>query len=139
MTNLIGRRPLAFAVFYMSVSLLVEIVLMVGLGLKVPQDNARIAPVLLTLAPALAAGLSGFRRPFKDFLTVAALASILTLLVTIVVSRLSGISTGLAEPIFNRSVAGWLAASLTNRLTAKQGRDGLVARAALQGDNPTGP
>ena len=121
MMTLIGRRPWAFAVFYMAVSMLVEIVLIVGVGWRVPKDNARIAPVLLTLAPVLAAGFSGFRRPLKDFLTVAALASILTLLITIVVSRLSGISTGLIEPIINRSIAGWLAATFMNRMTAKHG------------------
>jgi len=87
----------------------------------VPGDNARIAPVVLTVPPALAAALSGYRRPFEDFLVIATLAAILTLLITAVVSRLSGVSTGLVEPIINRSVAGWLAATLTNRVTAKRG------------------
>lgn len=139
MKTLVGRNPWAFAGFYMATSLLVEIFLMVGVGWKVPQDNARIAPVLLTLAPALAAALSGFRRPLKDLLTVVAFASLLTLLITVVVSRLSGISTGLIEPIINRSIAGWLAAAITNRLSAKHGQDGSVALATSHSDNPSGP
>ncbi len=119
MTSLIGRRPGAFAILYVIVSLLVETVLIVVLRWRVPEDNARIAPAVLTIPPMLAAWLSGYRRPLKDFLTVAELAAILTLLITIIVSRLSGVSTGLVEPIVNRSAAGWLAALITNRATSK--------------------
>jgi hypothetical protein len=68
----------------------------------------------------LAAGLSGYRRPLRDFLTVAALAAVLTLLITVVVSRLSGVSTGMTEPIINRSIAGFLASAITNRLGSKR-------------------
>lgn len=118
MIKLIDHRPWAFAALYVVVSLLVEIVLIAVVGWKVPDDNARIAPVVLTVPPVLAAGFSGYRRPLKDLLVVAALASILTLLITVVVSRLSGVSTGLVEPIINRSAAGWLAAMLTNRVNA---------------------
>lgn len=117
--NLIGRRPWAFAIAYVAVSLLVEIVLIVGVGWKVPQDNARIAPILLTLPPLLAVGSSGYRRPLKDFFSTAALVAVLTVAITVVVNRLSGITTGLIEPIINRSAAGWLAAALMNRVTAR--------------------
>ena len=75
MRKLIDRRPWAFAVFYMVVSLLVEIFLIVIVRWKVPEDNGRIAPILLTVPPLLAAGFSGYRRPLKDFLIVAALAA----------------------------------------------------------------
>ena len=56
-----------------------------------------------------------------SFLTVAALAAILTLTITLVVTGLTGVSTGLAEPILNRSIAGGLAAAITNWLAAKRG------------------
>jgi hypothetical protein len=38
--------------------------------------------------------------------------------VTLTVNKLSGISTGLLEPIINRSVAGFLAATITNRIVS---------------------
>lgn len=113
-----GRQPWAFAILYVALSMAIEIVLMVVFRLKVPADNARIAPILLTVPPILAAGISGFRRPLRDFWTVALLSAVLTLVVTIVVTRLTGINTGLAEPIFNRSLAGLLAALVTNRVRA---------------------
>lgn len=115
----IGRRPWTFAIVYVAVSLLVEIALIVGVGWKVPQDNARIAPILLTLPPVLVVAFSGYRRPFKDFIATAALVAVLTVAITVVVNRLSGITTGLIEPIINRSAAGWLAAALMNRATAR--------------------
>ena len=121
MKALIGRRPWSFAALYTGVSLAVEAVLIVVARLKVPEDNAAIAPIVLTVPPLLAATISGYRRPLGDFLTVAALAAILTLTITLVVTRLSGISTGLAEPILNRSIAGGLAAAITNRLAARRG------------------
>ena len=121
MKTLIGRSPWSFAALYTGVSLAVEIVLIVVVGWKVPEDNARIAPVLLTIPPLLAGGFSGYRRPLGVFLTVAALAALLTLTITLVVTRLSGVSTGLAEPILNRAIAGGLAAAITNRLAARRG------------------
>ena len=119
MMNLIGRRPWAFALAYVAVSLLVEIVLIVGVGWKIPRDNARIAPILLTLPPVLVVGASGYRRPFKDFAATAALLALLTVLITVVVNRITGITTGLTEPIVNRAVAAWLIAVFMNRVTAK--------------------
>ncbi len=115
--TLIDRRPWAFAILYTGLSLAVEIVLLVVFRLQIPQDNAVISPVVLTVPPLLAAWFSGYRRPLRDFLTVALSAAILTLMVTLIVTNLTGINTGLAEPIFNRSLAGFLAAMLTNRTT----------------------
>src|SRR5262245_44191218 len=107
---LVGRKPWAFAVLYMGLSMGLEIVLIVVFRLRVPEDNKVIAPILLTIPPALAASCSGYRRPLKSFLTVAALAAILTLVLTLAVNRLTGVTTGVVEPIFNRLAAGWLAA-----------------------------
>lgn len=119
---LIGRNPWAFALLYMGLSMALEIVLIVVGRLRVPDDNAVIAPVLLTVAPLLAAGLSGYRRPASAFLTVAGLAASLTLVLTLGVNRLTGISTGMLEPILNRTAAGWLAAAITNRALANRDR-----------------
>ena len=130
---LIGRRPWAFALLYMGLSLVVEIFLIVVIRLRVPEDNAKIAPVLLTIPPVLAAWISGFRRPPRDLWTVAALASVLTLLVTAVVTRITGINTGLVEPIINRSAAGWLAAVITNRIAAPR-RQGEPETRSVQDD-----
>lgn len=96
-----ARKALAFAAIYLDLSLGMEAALIVGLGWKVPQDNARIAPPLLTVPPILAAVLAGYRRP-KEFIPVAVLATAFTVAVTLCVTKLTGISTGLAEPIVNR-------------------------------------
>ncbi len=117
--RLIGRRPLAFAILYTCLSLAVEIVLIVVLGLTVPEHNAVVAPIVLTVPPLLAAACSDYRRSLRDFCTVAALTSVLTLVITLIVTGLTGISTGLAEPILNRSFAGALGALTTNRLSAQ--------------------
>ena len=111
----IGRRPWAFGLLYMALSLATEIVLIVVVGLEVPRDNARIAPVLLIAPPLLAAWLSGYRRPARDLATVAVLTALLTVAITLGVNRLTGIATGLVEPMINRTLAGTLAAALVNR------------------------
>jgi hypothetical protein len=120
MKTLIGRSPWSFAAVYTGVSLAVEAVLIVIGRLKVPENNAVIAPIVLTVPPLLAAAISGFRRPPRDLWTVAALASILTLMITAVVTRLTGVSTGLAEPILNRSIAGWLSAWIASRVSTRR-------------------
>ncbi len=130
--TIIGRRPWAFALLYVGLSLAVEILLIVVVGWRVPEDNARIAPILLTVPPSLAAILSGYRRTPGMVLMVALLAAALTLVITLSVNRLTGINTGLLEPIINRSVAGWLAAALTNRLTPDR------ALSTATGTNPEG-
>lgn len=108
-----ARKALAFAAIYVCLSLGMEAALIVGLGWRVPQDNARLAPLILTLPPILTALLAGYRRP-RAFITVAVLTTALTVAVTLCVTKLTGISTGLAEPIVNRSVAGFLAAIITS-------------------------
>lgn len=119
-----NRNALAFAIVYMGLSIACEIVLMVIFRLRVPQDNRIIAPIILTIPPLLAAWICGYRRP-KEFIGVAVLASVITLVVTVTVNKLTGIKTGLAEPIVNRLVAGFLAAWLLNRVAGvrKQGTE----------------
>ena len=112
-TMAVEKRALAFAAIYMVLSMAVEVVLIAVVGLRIPKDNAVIAPILLTISPVLAALISGYRRP-KEFVLVIILAVVLTLLIVFVFSRLTGISTGLLEPILNRSLAGFLAATITN-------------------------
>jgi hypothetical protein len=121
MKTLIGRGPWSFAALYTGVSLAVEAVLIVIGRLKVPENNAVLVPIVLTVPPLLAAAFSEFRRPPRDLWTVVALASILTLMITAVVTRLTGVSTGLAEPLLNRSIAGWLAARIANRVSTRRG------------------
>ncbi len=84
-------------------------------GLRVPQDNARIVPVILTIPPILAALISGYRKP-KALLTIVVLTAVLTVAVTHAFIRITGISTGLIEPMINRLVAGTLAGLATNQL-----------------------
>jgi hypothetical protein len=69
--------------------------------LRVPRDNAILAPVVLTIPPVLAAWLCGYRRP-REWITAAVALAVLTVGLTVVVSRLTGVATGLLEPIFNR-------------------------------------
>ena len=117
MMTLIGRRPWAFAALYMVVSLLVEIVLIVVVGWKVPTDNAADCAGSLD-APTLAGRgvlrLSPAAQGFPDGTPLR--GALLTLLITVVLNRLSGVTTGLAEPILNRSVAAWLAGAMTNQV-----------------------
>ncbi|MBI5395614.1 MAG: hypothetical protein HZA91_09995 [Verrucomicrobia bacterium] len=108
------RQPWALAIIYMVVSLAVEAALMVVGHLKVPQDNAILAPVVLTIPPVLAAWICGYRWP-KELVLVAIVLSVLTLGLTLLAGRLTGVSTGLLEPIIVRAIAGFLAGSIVNR------------------------
>jgi len=121
----IKRNPWVFAVLYMAISMATEIILIVVVGLRVPRDNKVIAPILLTLAPVLAALIGGFRRP-KVFAINVVLTAALTLGITLVANALTGIHTGMIEPIISRSVAGLLGAEITNRLASpmQPDRDG---------------
>jgi hypothetical protein len=114
----VERRSWVFAASYMSLSLVVEVVLIAIVGLRVPKDNAIIAPILLTIAPVLAALSAGYRRP-KEFFLLIILTVALTLLIVLVFGRATGISTGLFAPIVIRSLAGFLAATITNRVVPK--------------------
>ena len=116
----IRRKPWAFAIIYMAVSMAVEAGLIVIGRLRVPEDNAVIAPIIMTIPPVLAALIAGYYRP-KELILAAALAVVLTLGLTLVAGRLTGVSTGCVEPIVVRSVAGFLAAVITNRVAARTG------------------
>jgi hypothetical protein len=121
MTTAIRRKPWALAIIYAAVSLAVEAGLIVVGGLRVPQDNAVIAPIVLTIPPVLAAWIAGYRRP-KEWVILALLASALTLGLTLLAGRITGISTGLVEPIIVRTLAGFLAGAITNRVAAETGK-----------------
>ena len=129
----IKRNPWVFAVLYMAVSMVTEIVLIVVVGLRVPQDNKVIAPILLTLAPVLAALIGGYRRP-KVFAINVLLTAVLTLGITLAANALTGIHTGMVEPIISRSLAGLLGAAITNRLasTASSGTPPTAVTAGIQ-------
>lgn len=111
----ISRRAWAFAIIYMGLSLGVEASLIIFGGLRVPEDNAKIAPLILVLPPILAALLAGYRGR-KELIILVILTAVFTVAITLSVNRITGISTGLVEPVINRSVAGFLAAVLTNRI-----------------------
>jgi hypothetical protein len=114
----IKRNPWVFAVLYMAVSMAMEIVLIVIVGLRVPRDNKVIAPILLTFAPMLAALIGGYRRP-KVFAINVVLTAALTLGITLAANALTGIHTGMVEPIITRSLAGLLGAAITNHLASR--------------------
>jgi hypothetical protein len=97
------------------VSLALEAALMIVGRLKVPQDNAILAPVVLTIPPVLAAWICGYRWP-KEMGVVAVLLSVLTLGFTLLAGRLTGVSTGFLEPIVVRALSGFLAGAFAGRL-----------------------
>lgn len=84
-----------------------------------PRDNAILAPVVLTIPPALSAWICGYRR-FKAILVISAWLSALTLILTMVIGKLTGISTGMVEPVFHRGLAGLLAGVIGNRCLASK-------------------
>jgi hypothetical protein len=108
------RRASLFTLLYVAISLGIEGSLIILGGLRVPQDNATIAPIILTLPPIFAALLAGYRRR-REFIVIVILTAVLTQAITLLYIRLTGISTGLIEPLINRSLAGFLAATITNR------------------------
>jgi len=109
------EKPWALALVYVAFSLAVEAALMVIGRLRVPRDNAILAPIVLTVPPLLAAWLTG-RRRLRDLLPLAVLLSVLTLILTLAAGRVTGIKTGLAEPLIVRSAAGFLAGLILNRI-----------------------
>ncbi len=117
----IKRQAWALAVVYVVVSLAIEAALMIFGHLKVPRDNVILAPVVLTIPPVLVAWLCGYRRP-RELVTVAVWLSGLTLLLTVLANRITGVKTGLLEPIFIRLLAGFLAGLIANRLAAGAAR-----------------
>lgn len=109
------EKPWALALVYVALSLAVEAALMVIGRLRVPRDNAILALIVLTVPPLLAAWLTG-RRRLRDLLPLAVLLSVLTLILTLAAGRVTGIKTGLAEPLIVRSAAGFLAGLILNRI-----------------------
>lgn len=105
------QKPWAMALIYVVVSLVVEAALMVVGHLKVPQHNAILAPVVLTIPPLLVAWICGYRRP-KELVAVAVLLSVLTVVLTVAFGRLTGVSTGMVEPVIVRTLAGFLAGTI---------------------------
>jgi hypothetical protein len=116
------RRSIwAFALVYTIVSIAVEMFLIIVVGLRVPQNNLVIAPVLLVVPPILSALICGYRRP-KELVFMVVLTAVITFIVTQVFVRVTGVSTGFLEPIFNRSVSGFLSATIMNRFVVKKER-----------------
>lgn len=109
--------PWAFALVYTALSIATEITLIVFFRLKIPEHNAIIAPVILTVPPIAAAWIAGYRA-WRSLGTLAALTAFLTLVVTLTVTHFTKINTGLLEPLINRPVAAFLAAIIANRLNA---------------------
>jgi hypothetical protein len=118
MTSVGLKQALAFGATYMALSMAIEILLIVVGRLRVPDDNATIAPILLIVSPLAAATICGYRRP-AALLTIAVLTVVLTIAAVAVFGRLTGISTGVAAPIVLRTVAGSLAAALTARTISR--------------------
>lgn len=117
MTNT-QRPPWQYAILYTALSMAIEIVLIVVFRLKVPQHNTIIAPIILILPPMLAAWIAGYRSR-KEFLVLAGLTAVLTVIVTLTVTHFTGVSTGLREPLINRPIAAFLAAVMANKWVAK--------------------
>jgi hypothetical protein len=115
------RKPWAFALIYTALSMVTEILLIVIFRLRIPQHNAIIAPIILTVPPLPAAWIAGYRAP-KKLAVLAVLTAVLTVIVTLTVTHFTGVSVGLREPLINRPIAGFLAAVIANRWAAKQTR-----------------
>ena len=107
-------KPSTLAIVYVAISLAVEAAVTLLGGLRVPRDNAILAPIVLSVPPVLTAWLAGCRRT-RHFLVMAAGLALLTLLLTAVAGRLTGVSTGLIEPIVVRGIAGHLVGIAVHR------------------------
>ncbi len=118
---MIKRKTWAFAIIYMLLSIIIEGAVMILFGLKVPQDIPKLRLVVLTVPPILAPWICGYHK-LKEFVLLALLVSILTAGISILAGRLTGINTGMVEPIINRLIAGFLAAEITNRAAARATR-----------------
>lgn len=113
------KKILIFAFIYLILSFGAEVVLIVFGGLRIPEDTGKVAIVLLTVVPALAAFLSGFRT-LKSFLIVAFSAALLTLFLTVSVNKLTGLGTGNVEPIIVRFISGFIAAYFATNFSKTQ-------------------
>lgn len=118
----VTRRILLFTLAYVIISLCIEASLIVFVGLRVPENNAQIAPVILTIPAIIAALVAGYRSP-RMLLSISVMTGVLTLAVTLVFIGITGISTGFVEPVINRSIAGFLSALIvSNLLVNKSGK-----------------
>ena len=106
--------PWAFALIYTALSMATEILLLVVFRLKIPEHNFIIAPIILTIPPITAAWIARYRSP-RELGILAALTTVMTLVVTLTVTHFTGINTGLLEPLINRPVASFLAAIIANK------------------------
>ena len=100
-------RAWRFAAVYGLGMVAAEILLIAGFGLRVPEDNARVAPLLFLLVPLPVALFCGFRG-LRRVLAVGLLA----VAFTVALSVTFGAATGLLAPLFVRPLAGLAAASL---------------------------
>jgi hypothetical protein len=66
--------------------------------------------------PSQAGGWIAGYRSGKELAGLAALTALLTIIVTLSVTHFTGVATGLLEPLINRPIAGFLAATLFNVL-----------------------
>lgn len=115
----ITRKAWVFAIVYLALSLGIEAALIIFGGLRVPENNAQIAPVILTIPPILAALITGYRT-LKEFLVIVMLTAVLTLVITLTFIKITGIATGFVEPIVNRFTAGLLAGIITHKLAHRR-------------------
>lgn len=112
------KKALKYAFVYVVISLLFELLMIFGFGFRVPQDNATLGPLIISIPPLILALLYG-RESKKKFFILLFSTAILTLIITLTFIAITGISTGFVEPIFNRGLAGILAYRLTTRFTRK--------------------
>ena len=115
------RSPWVFGLAFMAVSMVIEIALLVVCRLRIPQDNAIIATILLTASPVIASWVCHYRR-IRELLLLSGLAVLFTLGFVLGFSRLTGITTGILPPIFIRTAAGLMAAMIVNRRTGRIAR-----------------
>ena len=107
--------PWAFALIYTALSMATEILLIVVFRLKIPADNATIAPIILILPPIAAAWIARYRSA-KELVILAVLTALLTIVVTLTVTHFTKVTTGLLEPLINRPIAAFLAAIIANKI-----------------------
>jgi len=118
----IPRKIWLFAIVYTILSLSIEASLIIFGGLRVPENNAQIAPVILTIPAIISALVTGYKS-LKEFLSIIVITGILTLVFTLIFIRITGISTGFVEPTINRFTAGLVAALITSNIWDRQKRE----------------
>jgi hypothetical protein len=89
------KKVLFFTLMYLIFSLSIEAAMITFGNLEIPKDNARIAPVILSVPPVLAALIANYRTR-KQFFVVVFLVIALTIVLTLIFTTLTGIFTGLA-------------------------------------------